>query len=93
MVIGLVLIALLTSNASVSALDADKVICVRPSEPPDIHCKCLSTDHNRSYSCHTLNDWIGSSQNSSQNVTVKLLGGFMGVLLHFPLQAMLYSKV
>ena len=77
MLVGLALplIILLTSNASVSALDADNVICVRPSEPPDIHCNCLSTDCNLSYNCHTLNDWIKSSQISNRNVTVKLLSG------------------
>ncbi len=62
-----IIIGLLT--ASVAGIE---VICVRPSEYPDIQCQC---PNNLSRTCHTLNDWIGSTKISDQNLTVRLLHG------------------
>ena len=68
-----VIIGLLTNSASVTGVD--NIVCVRPLELPDVQCQCLSTVRNLSHKCHTLNDWIGTTKISDQNVTVRLLRG------------------
>ena len=70
-----IIIGLLTNSTSV--VGAEIIQCVKPSEFPDIQCQCPSEANNRSHSnyCYTLNDWIGSTKASDQNLTVRLLHG------------------
>lgn len=69
------IIGLLTNSVAVIGVDNINIICVRPSELPDTQCQCLSTANNLNHNCHTLNDWIGTTKITGQNVTVRLLQG------------------
>ena len=68
----LVLLTALLQNCRAASLNDSEIICVRPTDPPNVHCACSPPEND----CYTLSEWIESGSNPFTNdTTVMLMAG------------------